>query len=195
MKKKHIMLLFSVVAGCVLFGGGRMNVLESQKVSEVKEKCIYSVQIQSNDTYINVGGEVENTIQKVCVNSEEIKMSGMCCMVLYYKKKRKMVSAQLETEFANDKSNNVNMEQKYGILMTAEINEEVSGMCLTEYNEETFVNGIKEEGRVVEIFSSVQDGDYPVSRGAQKLNMDVDAFVKEMEDAGYKIPKNEAINT
>lgn len=46
----------------------------------------------------------------------------------------------------------------------------------------------KEEGRLEEIFDSVQSGDYGVERGAQKANMSVPEFEKAMESAGYKIP-------
>lgn len=48
-------------------------------------------------------------------------------------------------------------------------------MSLTEFDEKTFVDGIREEGRVEgrleEIFNSVQSGDYGVNRGAQKANL------------------------
>ena len=35
---------------------------------------------------------------------------------------------------------------------------------------------------------SVQEGDYGVVRGAQKLNLSVADFEKEMSAAGYQIP-------
>ena len=35
---------------------------------------------------------------------------------------------------------------------------------------------------------SVQEGDYGVVRGAQKLNLSVEEFEKEMSAAGYQIP-------
>ena len=47
---------------------------------------------------------------------------------------------------------------------------------------------IFEEGRYSEVFSSVQEGDYGVVRGAQKLDLSVEEFEKEMSAAGYKIP-------
>ena len=43
-------------------------------------------------------------------------------------------------------------------------------------------------GRELEVFSSVQDGDYSIERGAQKLEVSVKEFEQMMEDAGYKIP-------
>ena len=39
------------------------------------------------------------------------------------------------------------------------------------------------------MFSSVQEGDYGVERGAQKLQLSVAEFEKKMQEAGYKIPE------
>lgn len=44
------------------------------------------------------------------------------------------------------------------------------------------------EGRKTEVFVSVQEGDYGVVRGAQKLNLSVEEFEREMSAAGYQIP-------
>ena len=44
------------------------------------------------------------------------------------------------------------------------------------------------EGRETEIFKSVQDGDYGILRGAEKLGVTEAEFVEKMEAAGYKIP-------
>ena len=44
------------------------------------------------------------------------------------------------------------------------------------------------QGRLDEIFSSVQDRDYSISRGAQKAEMSIEQFKKVMEEAGYKLP-------
>ena len=40
----------------------------------------------------------------------------------------------------------------------------------------------------MEVFSSVEEGDYSVERGAEKLKLSVDEFIKKMEEAGYKVP-------
>lgn len=42
-------------------------------------------------------------------------------------------------------------------------------------------------GKQTEIFSSVQEGDYSVERGAQKMGISVDEFRKCMDEAGYRI--------
>ena len=47
----------------------------------------------------------------------------------------------------------------------------------------------REEGRLQEIFLSVQEGDYPIERAAQKAGMDIQSVEKEMVDVGYKIPE------
>ena len=44
------------------------------------------------------------------------------------------------------------------------------------------------KGRETEIFKSVRDGDYNVSRGAEKLGVTQAEFVERMEAAGYRIP-------
>ncbi len=45
------------------------------------------------------------------------------------------------------------------------------------------------EGKEAEIFKSVQDGDYGILRGAEKLGVTETEFVEKMEKAGYKIPE------
>ena len=47
----------------------------------------------------------------------------------------------------------------------------------------------REEGRLQEIFLSVQEGDYSIERAAQKAGMDIQSVEKAMVDAGYKIPE------
>lgn len=69
-------------------------------------------------------------------------------------------------------------------------------MCLTEFDEKKYEDVLREEGlaeglargRKTEVFVSVQEGDYGVVRGAQKLNLSVADFEKEMSAAGYQIP-------
>ena len=60
-----------------------------------------------------------------------------------------------------------------------------------EVREEGREEGISEglsRGREIEIFISVQEGDYGVKRGAEKLGITEDEFIKRMEAAGYKLP-------
>ena len=48
-----------------------------------------------------------------------------------------------------------------------------------------------ESGKRAEIFSSVQDGDYSIERGAKKMGISVDEFRKCMEDAGYTTKRSQ----
>ena len=60
------------------------------------------------------------------------------------------------------------------------------------YGEEQRREGMKtgiQAGRRTEIFLSVQDGDYSVNRGAEKLGMSLDEFEKSMSEAGYRVPE------
>lgn len=69
-------------------------------------------------------------------------------------------------------------------------------MCLTEFDEKKYEDVLREEGREegraegrkTEVFVSVQEGDYGIARGAQKLNLSVEEFEKEMSSAGYQLP-------
>ena len=69
--------------------------------------------------------------------------------------------------------------------------EEAENKGLLRGREEGMSLGRKEgllEGKETEIFESVQDGDYGVARGAEKLGVTEAEFVEKMETAGYKIP-------
>ena len=41
---------------------------------------------------------------------------------------------------------------------------------------------------MTEVYSSVQEGDYGIKRGAEKLGLSEEEFVKKMEEAGYRVP-------
>lgn len=44
-------------------------------------------------------------------------------------------------------------------------------------------------GRNQEIFQSVQDKDYTIQRGAEKLSMSVEEFINLMKKEGFTIPE------
>lgn len=48
------------------------------------------------------------------------------------------------------------------------------------------------EGRECEIFQSVQDGDYKIARGAEKLGISDAELIERMNKLGYAIPKERA---
>ena len=47
---------------------------------------------------------------------------------------------------------------------------------------------VRQEGRILEVYDSVQEGDYGLKRGAEKLGISVEELKKQMEEAGYRIP-------
>lgn len=67
------------------------------------------------------------------------------------------------------------------LLNNQNFKKEGANMC-------SVVQNLKEEGRFEEIFSSVQEGDYSLERGAQKAGMTIPEFEKSMTEAGYKVP-------
>ena len=54
-----------------------------------------------------------------------------------------------------------------------------------------------EQGRKSEIFTSVQEGDYGIERGAQKMNLSVEEFTKQMtsQDIKYRLILNQKSNS
>ena len=67
--------------------------------------------------------------------------------------------------------------------------EEVAKVTNLDFTFERQIELVREEARETEIFKSVQDGDYGVARGAEKLGVTETEFVEKMENAGYKLPE------
>ena len=97
---------------------------------------------------------------------------------------------------------NAVLEEEFHIEMEGDRKELMRSMCnLSEGIKEQGIKlgteqGIKlgteqgiKLGRDGEIFSSVQEGDYSIERGAQKMNLSVPEFMQQMESAGYRIPE------
>ena len=55
-------------------------------------------------------------------------------------------------------------------------------MTLLEHYDEKYNEGL-EQGRLQEIFMSVQEGDYSIERGAQKAGMTLEEFQTAMAEA------------
>ena len=55
-------------------------------------------------------------------------------------------------------------------------------MTLQEHYDEKYNEGLK-QGRLQEIFMSVQEGDYSIERGAQKAGMSLEQFQAAMAEA------------
>ena len=65
--------------------------------------------------------------------------------------------------------------------------EEVAKVTNLDFTFEKQIELVREEAKAAEIFKSVQDGDYGILRGAEKLGVTEAEFVEKMENAGYKI--------
>jgi len=77
-------------------------------------------------------------------------------------------------------------------LIKKVVEEEVE-MCkairdmIRDSKEEGIAEG-REEGRETEIYLSVQEGDYGIVRGAEKLKISIQDFISKMTAAGYIVP-------
>lgn len=100
----------------------------------------------------------------------------------------RLLGAMFLPELNIDEKNNV-LENEFKIQMEDERKELLKSMCnlSQEIKEQALEKGI-EQGRELEVFASVQEGDYGVARGAQKLELSVEKFKKKMISAGYRIP-------
>ena len=96
-----------------------------------------------------------------------------------------MLSTMLSDKL-NYEEKSQRLSEDYGIQMNEQMGKEMEFMC--NYSEYILEQG-RNEGQYREVFSSVQEGDYGVERGAQKLHLSVTEFEKKMQEAGYKIPE------
>ena len=96
-----------------------------------------------------------------------------------------MLSTMLSDKL-NYEEKSQRLSEDYGIQMNEQMGKEMEFMC--NYSEYILEQG-RNEGQYHEVFSSVQEGDYGVERGAQKLHLSVAEFEKKMQEAGYKIPE------
>ena len=69
---------------------------------------------------------------------------------------------------------------------------EVIDVCITEYDEQTFVNGIREEGRqegrVLTLYSLVNNGSLKPDIAAKELGISIHEFEIAMKKAGMNQP-------
>ena len=98
----------------------------------------------------------------------------------------RLLGALFLPEMTADEKNDL-LEKEFHIEMEGDRKEMLSSMC-------NLSQGIKEQGikqgRSFEIFSSVQEGDYDIKRGAEKMNLSIDEFKKQMASAGYEVPQS-----
>ena len=145
-------------------------------------------------------GEYEWTATMININSGKNESIMDSCHVLYeyavFVAKIKRYRDSMELKEAIDLAVRECIEENILRDFLEQHRREVCDMCLTEFDEKKYEDVLREEGREEglaegrkkEVFMSVQEGDYGVVRGAQKLNLSVEEFEKEMSAAGYQIP-------
>ena len=149
-------------------------------------------------------GEYEWTATMININSGKNQSIMDSCHVLYeyavFVAKIKKYRDSMELKEAIDLTVRECIEENILRDFLEQHRREVCDMCLTEFDEKKYEDVLREEGREEglaeglakgrkkEVFMSVQEGDYGVVRGAQKLDLSVEEFEKEMSAAGYQIP-------
>ena len=153
-------------------------------------------------------GEYEWTATMININSGKNQSIMDSCHVLYeyavFVAKIKRYRDSMELKEAIDLTVRECIEENILRDFLEQHRREVCDMCLTEFDEKKYEDVLREEGREeglaeglekglakgrkTEVFVSVQEGDYGVARGAQKLNLSVEEFEKEMFAVGYQIP-------
>lgn len=145
-------------------------------------------------------GEYEWTATMIninCKHNEEIMKS---CKILYeyseFVGKIKKYRNTMELKIAIDMAIEECIKEDKLKEFLEKHRREVCNMCLTEFDEKRYEDVVREEGIqegiqkgiLTEIFSSVEEGDYSIERGAQKAKMQINEFEEAMTKAGFKIP-------
>ena len=169
----------------------------SEKDLEEKRRTLRLSDAFETDTG---AGEYEWTATMININSGKNQSIMDSCHVLYeyavFVAKIKRYRDSMELKEAIDLAVRECIEENILRDFWEQHRREVCDMCLTEFDEKKYEDVLREEGREEglaegrkkEVFMSVQEGDYGVVRGAQKLNLSVEEFEKEMSAAGYQIP-------
>lgn len=174
----------------VFYNGAEKDVSEDRKILRLSE-AFY----EKNDI-----GEYEWTATMIninCKHNEEIMKS---CKILYeyseFVGKIKEYRKEMELREAIELAINECIKENKLKDFLEKHRREVCNMCLTEFDEKLYEDVVREEGiqegiqkgRLNEIFSSVEEGDYSIERGAQKAEMGISEFESAMIKAGYKVP-------
>lgn len=170
-----------------------------QNYNDIKK--VYSIWICMNES--------KNTLEKIYLTKQDLigasrwkEMYELVNVVIIRLAKQmdeekehelhRLLGAMFLPELNIDEKNNV-LENEFKIQMEGERKELLKSMCNLSQGikEQALEKGIeqgREQGRELEVFASVQEGDYGVARGAQKLELSVEKFKKKMISAGYWIP-------
>ena len=169
----------------------------SEKDLEEKRRTLRLSDAFETDTG---AGEYEWTATMININSGKNQSIMDSCHVLYeyavFVAKIKRYRDSMALKEAIDLAVRECIEENILRDFLEQHRREVCDMCLTEFDEKKYEDVLREEGREEgpvegrkkEVFMSVQEGDYGIVRGAQKLNLSVEEFEKEMSAAGYQIP-------
>ena len=174
----------------VFYNGSEMDMAEERRTLRLSDAF-------ETDTG---AGEYEWTATMININSGKNQSIMDNCHVLYeyavFVAKIKRYRDSMELKEAIDLTVRECIEENILRDFLEQHRREVCDMCLTEFDEKKYEDVLREEGREEglvegrkkEVFMSVQEGDYGIVRGAQKLNLSVEEFEKEMSAAGYQIP-------
>lgn len=172
--------------------GQEFSVSTNDAVKYGNIKKVYSIWICPE-----VAQKRANCIEKFCINKEMLcgndndddRYDLMSTIIIKLSKKHdtdganntliNMLTDLFNETISAEKKIKI-LEQKYQLPITEEVEREVADMC-------TYTTYVENKGREREIFSSVQEGDYSIKRGAEKLGITETEFVKRMEEAGYKV--------
>ena len=181
----------------------------SEKDLEEKRRTLRLSDAFETDTG---AGEYEWTATMININSGKNQSIMDSCHVLYeyvvFVAKIKRYRDSMELKEAIDLAVRECIEENILRDFLEQHRRELCDMCLTEFDEKKYEDVLREEGREeglaeglekglakglvkgrkTEVFVSVQEGDYGIARGAQKLNLSVEEFEKEMSAAGYQLP-------
>ena len=101
-----------------------------------------------------------------------------------------MLMMKMEKESADKSAESAEKVADFKFTHTDGTEIEVVNMCKAwdDHKKRGIQEGMQ-QGRLFEIYLSVQEGDYSAKRGAEKAEMSLDEFEKAMSKAGYKIPE------
>ena len=101
-----------------------------------------------------------------------------------------MLMMKMEKESADKSAESAEKVADFKFTHTDGTEIEVVNMCKAwdDHKKRGIQEGMQ-QGRLFEIYLSVQEGDDSAKRGAEKAEMSLDEFEKAMSKAGYKIPE------
>ncbi len=166
------------------------------------------MKLRLSDAFIHedTSGDFEWTANMVNINSgKNDDLLNNCKPLQEYmlliEEIRQNRSQGMEVEEAVDKAVTYCIDHDILSAFLTKHRAEVIDVCITEYDEQVFVNGIREEGikegrqegidigEKKMIFKYVSSGRISLSEGAEDAGMSIDELKEAMSKAGYKVPE------